>query len=189
MSLFNNARFNPNVCDDQNQNHTLDLDTLSSKIEDKVNDYLSEFDLTATVTVTDKVQKFFGYLYRFDFTINDETYHNAKFVKCIDDPVTVIYDKIIHRMNKLGIINNTGTLQLTDTESADYTITDVTPTDEGYLVTMDVTYNDNTYKVTYVTNDVSKISYDVKEAVMTALVNNLAITDFDVIVGYTYVEG
>lgn len=182
-------KFNQNICSSPNENHSLALTDLSTAIENKVNDYLSGFNLSSTVSVTDRIQTYSGYLYKFSFTVNDKSYNNAKFVKCIDDPVTNIYYTIIHRMSKLGIVNNTGTVQLYDTVSVDYTITEVIPSDEGYVVVMTVTYNGTNYNVTYLTNDVSKFNYDVREAILMALVNNLAISDFDVTVGYEYVEG
>lgn len=189
MILVGKYRFNPNPCDgNTNENHNLDNTTLASKIQDKINDYTSAFNVTITFTIDDKIQVYAGFVYKYSFSDGTNTWKGAKFIPCTMDPVTKLYNIVVRRLKKLGVINTTGTVNITDTDTADYSIEQVIPSDDGYLAKITVTYNNQTVTIAYVSDDLSKPDNDLREAVLMALVNAGLLTEFDVTVGYEVVE-
>jgi len=181
-------KFRKNLCDNPNENHNLTLDELTDRVSSSVNNYASAFNVSVTVSITDKVQTWNGYVYKYTFTVDDKTRKGAKYIKCNHDPVTILSNVIIKRLEKMGMINNSGTVQVTDTVSVDYVITDVVPTNDGYLTKMTITYDSNNIDVVYVSNDLTNIDSDVQSAIITALVNVGVLDSFDVSVGYRVVE-
>ena len=181
--------FKPNPCENNtNENNNLSNDDLADKISSEINDYTSAFNVSITFSITDKIQTYAGFMYKFSFSDGSTTWYGAKFVACWEDPVGIISHKVIVRLRKMGVIQTSGTINITDSDTADYSIDSVTPTNDGYIAKIDVTYNDQTVTVVYIANDLSKPDSDMREAVIMGLVNSGLLTSFDVPVGYEVVE-